>query len=508
MSSHGRKISFDHTLIYLSLILAVFLAWSGSSYNAAKAQTCQNSLEDAVNAIGGAEATLEITPGTWAVYSDFNIPGNISLKFYKGGVIDVSSGATLTINGSIMAGSYRIFGGSGMIDMPAGQINAVWFTSGGSGTAASPWVGATGKAGIGEALDRTETVDVSKRSIFVPAGEYSATETISTRGLGANIFGRIPSLSSQEGSRVHIHFSPSSPKTLIEVNMLDGLPPDITDCFNSPFVTISWHTGVSGLYLTSNNPGGSGNIAVEAVDQSYSTFRDIIIDNWTGTGVQTRGRDTSTWERIKSKTQNPLIMKSNPYCTSIDMDSIYYRDLELIGTANTAGSAIVNLIPDCDPRTDFGGFDTSQFYFVGMQVWQGNQHGFVWDDPCNYGTDFNLGLSNVQSKNASPAGGYLFYLARNQHFFYTYFLANSDGSDRSGGFSYINLVHNHGLKSNSYHNSGYFLNSVGTNYGIEMTANSLGDSAKISAPGSTEAWSVKGGTRERLPAAVYLVSPN
>jgi len=501
-----RQIPFSTIMLMVCLLACVSICFSP-----AKAQTCLNSLQDAVNAIGSARETLEVTPGTWAVASSLYIPENISLKVYKGAIIDIESGATLTIAGSLEAGDYRIFGGSGMVDLPAGHANAVWFTSGGNGTVASPWVGALGKGGIGEAIERVvQPWPTMQRSVIVPAGEYSVTETISTYAMGINIIGRNPSLSSQEGSRVHVHFAPGSPKTLFNITIMEDRVPGFVDCINNPTNTQSWNAGIQNIYLTSNNPGGAGNIGMKVVDISMASFRDIVIDNWTGTGIELRGKEITTFIRVKSKATTPMAIAVDKFCTAIDWDAFQHRDMELIGTANTVGSAVIKVVSLCDDNsTSYPGIDSSQTHFNGLQVWQGNQHGFSWVDTCAYGTDFGLAFSNVQSKNASPSGGYLSYIDREgeiSHDFFDFHIYNSDGSDRSGGFSYGNMVRNVYYSGNSYLNNGYYMYTA-NNYDVGTESASLSDSAKIFHQHVVEKWAVKGGTRERLPKAIYLREP-
>ena len=66
-------------------------------------------LADAVSKIGSNETTLVIDKSE-TLTADLTIPENIDLYFEKGNVIDGNGTATLTINGGIITGLYRIFG--------------------------------------------------------------------------------------------------------------------------------------------------------------------------------------------------------------------------------------------------------------------------------------------------------------------------------------------------------------------------------------------------------------
>lgn len=61
----------------------------------------------------GNEATIRIPRGTHEVLYDMTVPENICLKFDKGAILEVASGKTLIINGSIEAGLWQIFDGLG-----------------------------------------------------------------------------------------------------------------------------------------------------------------------------------------------------------------------------------------------------------------------------------------------------------------------------------------------------------------------------------------------------------
>lgn len=80
-------------------------------------------LSEALNTIGTeTELTLTIAAGTVPVTGNTTIPSNITLKVLRGGKFDISNGRTLTIQGPLEAGPYRIFScaGTGAVAFAAG----------------------------------------------------------------------------------------------------------------------------------------------------------------------------------------------------------------------------------------------------------------------------------------------------------------------------------------------------------------------------------------------------
>lgn len=89
-----------------------------------------DSFSDAIDGIGTSEKTLVIASEE-AVTDDKTVPLNVTLKFFQGGSINVSTGKTVTINGHVEAELYQIFKGSGSIAFGAGVIKEVypeWWT--------------------------------------------------------------------------------------------------------------------------------------------------------------------------------------------------------------------------------------------------------------------------------------------------------------------------------------------------------------------------------------------
>jgi|GEM_PF-3502451 len=94
-------------------------------------------LAEALATIGSAQVTLTVPAGAVEVSGTVSIPGNISLRVFKGAQFNLADGAVLSTAGSIEAGDYQIFAwtGSGKVDMTNSPsvANACWWGAKGDG---------------------------------------------------------------------------------------------------------------------------------------------------------------------------------------------------------------------------------------------------------------------------------------------------------------------------------------------------------------------------------------
>lgn len=142
-------------------------------------------ISQAVTAIGTDSATLLIpTPQTVSV-SD-TIPSNITLKVLQGGVITVSSGQVLTINGGLEAPLNQIFAGSGTVVFQRGSVELAhpewWYTGSGTWhTAINQAMVSTAEKGIpvqlsGKTYATTGTITVGADNVLQGVqGRYTGT---------------------------------------------------------------------------------------------------------------------------------------------------------------------------------------------------------------------------------------------------------------------------------------------------------------------------------------------
>lgn len=86
-----------------------------------------------VSSLGTNKATIIITNGIYDIKSNVTIPTNVDILFRKGGQLRVTTGATLTIKGNILAGNQEIFvdaGGNVDLQLSPNEYNLGWFQSG------------------------------------------------------------------------------------------------------------------------------------------------------------------------------------------------------------------------------------------------------------------------------------------------------------------------------------------------------------------------------------------
>ncbi len=160
-------------------------------------------LSAALTAIGSAQKVL-VVPNTQNVTADLTVPSNVTLKFMQGGSLNVSTGVTVTINGGIEAGLYRIFTLNGTAKVYFGTLTYSTFGTsvnfyqlvGSSVKEAYPqWFGAAGDgvaddtAAVQNAINAATTqywttgqmnayVEQKQIPVIFPKGIYLITSTL------------------------------------------------------------------------------------------------------------------------------------------------------------------------------------------------------------------------------------------------------------------------------------------------------------------------------------------
>lgn len=102
------------------------------AYNVKKYGTVVSAVQAAATSGG----VVFVPPGSFSVGSNLTIPGNVTLLFAIGSMINVVTGATLTIDGYIDAGPYQVFTGAGSVVYNAKNTEAYpeWWGAKGDGT--------------------------------------------------------------------------------------------------------------------------------------------------------------------------------------------------------------------------------------------------------------------------------------------------------------------------------------------------------------------------------------
>lgn len=94
--------------------------------------TTQAAIVSAIASIGGAQATLYIDCGAWAINANQTIPANVRVEVLQGAMITVAAATTLTIDGPFVAPSIQVFTVTGNVrfgDKSVLTVNALWFGS-------------------------------------------------------------------------------------------------------------------------------------------------------------------------------------------------------------------------------------------------------------------------------------------------------------------------------------------------------------------------------------------
>lgn len=105
------------TLNKLGALVDVTEAYGGGTDHSS------TSINNALSAVTTSNLTMLFQPGTWNITDNVTIPATIGLCIPQGAIFVIASGKTLTINGTILAGSYIIFDGTGTV---AGAPVLMW----------------------------------------------------------------------------------------------------------------------------------------------------------------------------------------------------------------------------------------------------------------------------------------------------------------------------------------------------------------------------------------------
>ncbi len=122
-------------------------------------------LAAAVAAIGVTETTLLISDSQ-TVAANLSIPATIQLFIIRGGNISVSVGKILTINGTVLAGAYQIFAGTGTVIYNGSGVEYGVWKSGGNNTII---------------IDDVVVVPLFEEALIAD-GTYSGTTTVAVMG--------------------------------------------------------------------------------------------------------------------------------------------------------------------------------------------------------------------------------------------------------------------------------------------------------------------------------------
>jgi hypothetical protein len=127
--------------------------------------------------------------------------------------------------------------------------------------------------------------------------------------------------------------------------------------------------------------------------------------NWTGAGsigLQTQGRELSTFNRLILLADIPLSIEPNANAprTSEDCDHFHFCDLYLLPNATNPCVVIAD------------GVTPTNLTFDGYQAWVGGGYGLYWSDTTSVSAAQNLVFRGVRYEQGQLATGYAVYISR------------------------------------------------------------------------------------------------
>lgn len=142
--------------------------------------------------------------------------------------------------------------------------------------------------------------------------------------------------------------------------------------------------------------------AINLIDIGEMEVSGIYIPLWTdGTfssvGLQTNGREVSSFHDLKIFADDPIVIASNPNFP-IHADHFHFWNLYLIPAAS---NPCITATPDM--------FFTNST-FDGYQAWVGGTYGFYHNAVSNPGRGFGLAFSNVRVEGGTSPTAYNFYI--------------------------------------------------------------------------------------------------
>lgn len=188
-------------------VLQVFGA--GASYTAGVINT-------ALQRIGSSNrCILLFQTGTWTIDANVTIPSNYEVKIPYGCYFDISSGVTLTINGSLDCGAYNIYSGAGTLTIAGTVIPQWWGVMGDGSTDDSTAIGrmTTGSSTSDRAIVWSKatykisanTTLASNFTNILQAGAVFSVDSSITLTINGPIFYQANTWSSGSGTVTYTH---------------------------------------------------------------------------------------------------------------------------------------------------------------------------------------------------------------------------------------------------------------------------------------------------------------
>lgn len=215
-------------------------------------------INKAINGIGGVKRTLLLGAGIWEVNNSLTIPLNINLKFEHGAILNVNATCIVNINGSLDASANQIFSGSGQVKLnPLIQ------------SAYPQWWGTPG-SGDDTAICQA-ALDSGVRNIYFPSAVYN----IDADGTGDQSAGlKLPSdvnVAFEEGSKLKVIPNSSTVYSVITITGKNNISLSGA-CIEGDR---NFHTGTTGEWGFGISISNSQNITIKDVNV-YDCWGDGI----------------------------------------------------------------------------------------------------------------------------------------------------------------------------------------------------------------------------------------
>ena len=308
-------------------------------------------------ALAAAANKTLVVSSTVPITDNVTIPGNVAVSVLRGGSFSITEGKTLTINGPLEAGLYKVFSGPGAV-----VFTTVQFRDMPTPKRVPQWFGAKGDGNSDDTAAFTALMK-SSNSIYIPNGTYIIKDSLPK---ARYVLG-------EDEWQTVIFFKPAVDGKVL----FDCSPDDIKTGFY-------WQATIKNLSIAG---GGTVNktairfwhVRGGAIDYVHVHFGPGWGDTSTeSVALNIMGCDESFVMNSTLRAARCILAENQPTSNRNNLDHITFMNMDLYGIST-------------HPLVEFQ-IGVSQVLFSGMQVWVGGSSGFSMA-----GVDFsNLTLENIR----------------------------------------------------------------------------------------------------------------
>lgn len=171
--------------------------------------------------------------------------------------------------------------------------------------------------------------------------------------------------------------------------------------WHDPSVTTGLYFGKMTDFLVVSGDFVNVKTAINLIDIGDMEVSGIYIALWTDAtfnsiGLQTNGRQTSSFHDLRIFADRPIFLDKNPN-QLLSADHFHFWNLYVIPAA-------------IRPCIEIGNILVSNSTFDGFQAWVGGKHGLYYNAPTPGGGAFGVSFYNVRVEEGADATGYSFYV--------------------------------------------------------------------------------------------------